>query len=44
MRDGQGKQTEADGSNYDGGWKNNKREGKGKLQKEDGTKYDGDFH
>ena len=35
--------TYANGSVYEGEWKNGKKHGKGVKINEDGTKYDGDY-
>lgn len=41
MREGEGFQLWPDGSNYEGGWKENSAWGHGKLTNKDGSYYEG---
>lgn len=43
MRDGEGIQTWADGSLYEGYWKNDKANGRGRLIHADGDVYEGEW-
>lgn len=43
MRDGQGKQVWADGSLYEGYWRNDKANGRGRLIHADGDVYEGEW-
>jgi len=43
MQDGNGKETWADGAEYEGDYKKGMKNGKGKLKFSDGSFYEGEF-